>query len=283
MAFSKAASRVLARPFAGAAVLGSAAGAAAFASASPVAKCEDKDPPHSPRYPFWVKSIFHAMDIPSVRRGYEVYRQVCATCHSMNQLHFRHLVNQVLPEKRMKQIAAGYDVTDGPNDEGEMFQRPGILTDAFPSPYPNEEAARYANGGALPPDLSVYTTAKHEGLDYIFALLISYRDPPAGFAQPQGLYYNPYFPGGLIAMPPPLTCDGQVEYEDGTPATRSQMAHDVVNFLCWASEPTHDERKLMGLKAMSACMLGSVLAGVWYRSYWIGYKTRRIDFAKAVM
>merc|ERR1740130_1024624 len=157
-------------------------------------------------------------------------------------------------------IASAIDVVDGPNDEGEMFERPGILTDAFPSPYPNEETARYANGGALPPDLSVYTTAKHEGL-----------------------YYNPYYPGGLIAMPPPLSSDGQIEYEDGTPCTRSQMAADVTNFFCWASEPTHDERKLMGLKAMSACLVGTALAGTWYRSYWIGYKTRRVDFAKAVM
>jgi len=268
------------RPLAGA-VLG--AGAVTAWSARPPASCEDKDPPHPPRYPFWFKSIFHAMDIPSVRRGYEVYRQVCATCHSMKQLHFRHLVNQVYPEKRMKQIAMSYDVVDGPNDEGEMFERPGILTDAFPSPYPNEETARYANGGANPPDLSVYTTAKHEGVDYIFALLTGYRDPPYGLEVREGLYYNPYFPGGLIGMPPPLLTDGQVEYEDGTPSTRSQMAKDVVCFLTWASEPTHDERKLLGLKAMSACMVGTALSGVWYRSFWIGYKTRRIDFVKAVM
>jgi len=201
----------------------------------------------------------------------------------MKQLHFRHLVNQVIPEKRMKQIAASFDVVDGPNDEGEMFERPGILTDAFPSPYPNEESARYANGGALPPDLSVYTTAKHEGVDYIFALLISYREPPFGVNARQGLYYNPYFPGGLLAMPPPLSSDGQVDYEDGTPATRTQMAKDVVEFLTWAAEPTHDERKLMVLKAGSASLLGAVFCGVWYRSFWITFKTRRIDFTKAVM
>lgn len=272
-----------ARPLAGSVGLGSFVVAAPFAVSQAPSKCDDKDAPHPPRYPFWVKSIFHSHEIPSVRRGYEVYRQVCATCHSMKQLHFRHLVNQVYPEKRMKQIASSYDVVDGPNDEGEMFERPGILTDAFPSPYPNEETARYANGGALPPDLSVYTTAKHEGTDYIFALLNGYRDPPAGIECREGLYYNTYFPGGLIGMPPPLTTDGQVEYEDGTPATRTQMAKDVVNFLTWASEPTHDERKLLGLKALSACMCGVVVAGVWYRSYWITFKTRRIDFTKAVM
>eukprot|EP00747_Dinoflagellata_sp_TGD_P103823 gnl/TRDRNA2_/TRDRNA2_169086_c0_seq4.p1 gnl/TRDRNA2_/TRDRNA2_169086_c0~~gnl/TRDRNA2_/TRDRNA2_169086_c0_seq4.p1 ORF type:complete len:310 (-),score=54.42 gnl/TRDRNA2_/TRDRNA2_169086_c0_seq4:109-948(-) len=271
------------RPVAGAAAFGVAAATAPLAAGMGPARCDDKDPIHAPRYPMWFKSIFHSMDIPSARRGYEVYRQVCATCHSMKQLHFRHLVNQVLPERRMKEIAASYDIVDGPNDEGEMFERPGILTDAFPSPYPNEEAARFANGGANPPDLSVYTTAKHEGVDYIFALLTGYRDPPAGVEVRSGLYYNPYYPGGLIAMPPPLSTDGQIEYEDGTPATKSQMAKDIVFFLCWASEPTHDERKIMGLKALSACCVGAITSGVWYRSYWIAYKTRRIDFAKAVM
>lgn len=201
----------------------------------------------------------------------------------MKQLQFRHLVNQVYPERRMKEIAASYDVVDGPDETGEMFERPGILMDAFPSPYPNEESARYANGGANPPDLSVYTTAKHEGVDYIFALLTGYRDPPAGIAVRDGLYYNTYFPGGLIGMPPPLESDGQVEYEDGTPCTRAQMAKDVVNFLTWAAEPTHDERKVLGLKAMFALAAGSVISGVWYRSAWIGFKTRRIDFVKAKM
>lgn len=274
--------RLASRPLAMGGAAAAGAGAIVFVSNSPV-RCDDKDPIHAPRYPFWVKSIFHAHEIPSVRRGYEVYRQVCATCHSMKQLHFRHLVNQVYPEKRMKEIAAQVDVVDGPNDQGEMYERPGILVDAFPSPYPNEEAARYANGGALPPDLSVLTTARHEGLDYIMALLLGYRDPPEGIQVRQGLYYNPYFPGGVIGMPPPLAADGLVEYEDGTPCTKSQMAKDVTNFLCWASEPAHDERKLMGLKAMTACLLGACFTGVWYRSAWIGYKTRRIDFTKAVM
>merc|ERR1719217_966740 len=265
--------------FAGSAAIASAAGAVALTASGP-SKCDDKDPPHAPRYPFWVKSMFHSHDIPSVRRGYEVYRQICSTCHSMKQLQFRHLVNAVLPEKRMKEICTAYDVTDGPNDEGEMFQRPGILTDAFPSPYPNEEAARYANGGALPPDLSVYTTAKHEGVDYIFALLTGYREPPAGMELRSGLYYNTYYPGGAIAMPPPLS-DGAVEYEDGTPATASQMAKDVVQFLAWASEPTHDERKILGLKGLSGFLLGAAISGAWMRFMWIGYKTRRIDFTKA--
>eukprot|EP00811_Abedinium_folium_P002330 NODE_12135_length_1243_cov_17.192652.p1 GENE.NODE_12135_length_1243_cov_17.192652~~NODE_12135_length_1243_cov_17.192652.p1 ORF type:complete len:279 (+),score=85.92 NODE_12135_length_1243_cov_17.192652:115-951(+) len=269
------------RPACGTAGIGALAAAAALAP--PAARCEDKDPPHPPTYPFWFKSMLHSMDIPSVRRGYEVYRNVCATCHSMKQIHFRYLVNQVYPEKRMKQFAETFDVVDGPNDIGEMYERPAILTDAFPSPYPNEEAARYANGGANPPDLSVLTTAKHEGVDFIFALLNGYRPPPVGVTIREGLYYNPYYPGGVIGMPPPLSDDGQVDYEDGTAATRSQMAKDVVEFLTWASEPTHDERKLIGLKGFSGVIFATFVSIAWYRTYMIGFKTRRIDFVKPAL
>nr|CEL70650.1 TPA: Ubiquinol-cytochrome c reductase cytochrome c1 subunit, related [Neospora caninum Liverpool] len=250
-----------------------------FYQRRPVAWCLEKEPPHPPSYPFWFKSLFHSHDIPSVRRGYEVYRKVCATCHSMEQLHFRHLVGEVLPEKRVKQIAAEYDVTDGPNDQGEMYTRPGILGDAFPSPYPNEEAARYANGGAYPPDLSLITAARHFGPDYLMALLGGYRDPPEGVELRPGLYWNVWFPGNAIAMPPPLM-DEMIDYEDGTPCNISQMSKDVVNFLTWATEPTADERKLYGLKCVSAIAIGTVLMTLWWRFYWAMYATRRIDFGK---
>jgi len=264
-----------------AALLGGSVAAAAVWM-SPAAQCLEKDPPHPPSHPFWFKSIFHGNDIPSTRRGYEVYRQVCAACHSMKQLHFRHMVAQVYPERRMKQIASSFDVTDGPGDDGEMFTRPGILTDGFPHPYPNEEAARYANGGALPPDLSVYVCAKHDGCDYVFSLLTGYRDPPVGVELRAGLYYNTYYTGGAIAMPPPLS-DNQIEYEDGTPATVSQMAKDVVQFMAWAAEPGHDERKLMGLKLVSGSFVGAMTMGVWYRSINIAKKTRRIDFTNPMV
>jgi len=245
--------------------------------------CSEKDPPHHPPFPWWFQSIFHSHDIPSVRRGYEVYRQVCSTCHSMNQLRFRHMVNQVYPEKRVKQIASTYDIQDpDPNEEGEMFTRPGILTDGFPSPYPNEEAARYANGGANPPDMSVYATAKHDGADFIMSLLTSYRPAPEGIEVRPGLYYNSYFPGGIIGMPPPLE-NGQIEYEDGTPATVSQMAKDVSNFLVWASDPAHDERKLQGLKMLFASALAAMTMGVWQRAFQITHKLRRVDFTRVKM
>lgn len=257
-------------------------GVAGVIGGGSIVSCSEKDPPHFPEYPFYFKPVWNSFDVPSVRRGYEVYRQVCATCHSMNQIHFRHLVNAVLPEARVKQIAAQYDVVDGPNDEGEMFTRPAILVDSFPSPYPNEEAARYSNGGALPPDLSVYSAAKHDGPEYIFSVLTSYCEPPAGIELRSGLYYNTYFAGGAISMPPPLE-NGQVEYECGTPATVTQMAHDVVSFITWATEPTHDERKLMGMKVCTgmALWLGALL--VYKNWMWTQWKTRRIDFKKAVL
>ena len=129
-------------------------------------------------------------------------------------------------------MASEVDVVDGPNDEGEMFERPAKLSDPLPSPYENEEQGRLANGGALPPDLSLMVKARHSGQDYLFSLLTGYCEAPAGKDLMPGLYYNPYFPGGMIAMPPPLNDDG-VEYEDGTPATISQQAKDVVQFLNW--------------------------------------------------
>ncbi|KAK4409988.1 Cytochrome c1-1, heme protein, mitochondrial [Sesamum angolense] len=136
-----------------------------------------------------------------------------------------------IQRRKLKAMAAEIEVVDGPNDEGEMFTRPGKLSDRFPQPYANEQAARFANG------------ARHDGQNYVFALLTGYRDPPAGVSIREGLHYNPYFPGGAIAMPKMLN-DGAVEYEDGTPATEAQMGKDVVTFLSWAAEPEMEERKL---------------------------------------
>ncbi|KAJ0639378.1 putative cytochrome c1, cytochrome c-like domain superfamily [Helianthus annuus] len=147
-------------------------------------------------------------------------------------------------EEETKAMAAEIEVVDGPNDEAEMFTRPGKLSDRFPQPYENEQAARFANGGAYPPDLSLITKARHNGQNYVFALLTGYRDPPAGVSIREGLHYNPYFPGGAIAMPKMFN-DGAVEYEDGTPATEAQMGKDVVSFLSWAAEPEMEERKLV--------------------------------------
>lgn len=174
----------------------------------------------SPYYPFWHKWHHHCYDHGSIRRGYQVYQQVCAACHSMDYMHYRDLVGVAYTEKEAKAIAAEAEIEDGPDEEGNMFLRPGKLYDNFPSPYKNEQAARYVNGGAYPPDLSVVAKARMNGHNYLMALLTGYKEPPAGVQVREGLYYNPYFPGGAIAMPKMLV-DGAVEYDDGTPATES--------------------------------------------------------------
>ncbi|KAF5758167.1 putative cytochrome c1, cytochrome c-like domain superfamily [Helianthus annuus] len=175
-----------------------------------------------PNYPWPHQGILSSYDHASIRRGHQVYQQVCASCHSMSLISYRDLVGVAYTEEETKAMAAEIEVVDGPNDEGEMFTRPGKLSDRFPQPYENEQAARFANGGAYPPDLSLITKARRNGQNYVFALLTGYRDPPAGVSIREGLHYNPYFPGGAIAMPKMFN-DGAVEYEDGTPATEAQM------------------------------------------------------------
>uniref|UniRef100_A0A8D2PB14 Cytochrome c n=1 Tax=Zosterops lateralis melanops TaxID=1220523 RepID=A0A8D2PB14_ZOSLA len=182
-----------------------------------------------------------------VRRGFQVYRQVCSACHSMEFVAFRSLIGVTHTEAEAKALAEEVEVQDGPDENGEMFMRPGKVSDYFPKPYPNAEAARAANNGALPPDLSYIVNARHGGEDYVFSLLTGYCDPPAGVSLREGLHYNPYFPGQAIGMAPPIY-DEVLEYEDGTPATMSQIAKDVCTFLRWAAEPEHDHRKRMGLK-----------------------------------
>ena len=160
------------------------------------------------------------------------------TPRSLKRIHYRELVGVCYTEAEAKARAADINVVDGPNDAGEMFDRPGKLSDALPSPYKNEEQARSINNGANPPDLSLINKARGRGEDYVFALLTGYHKPPPGVVMAEGQYYNPYFPGGKIGMPPPLE-DGKVEYPDGTPATASQMAKDVAVFLAWAAEPDY--------------------------------------------
>jgi ubiquinol-cytochrome c reductase cytochrome c1 subunit len=167
--------------------LAGAAGAAAGAAAasSLLTASADHEGEHgleSPHYPWSHKGAFDAFDHASIRRGFQVYTQVCAACHSLQYIHYRDLVGVAYTEEEAKALAADVDVTDGPNDEGEMFERPGRLADVLPSPYANEQAARYANGGAYPPDLSLITNARHNGQNYVFALLQGYREPPAGIS-----------------------------------------------------------------------------------------------------
>ncbi|KAL3895345.1 MAG: hypothetical protein SGCHY_004754, partial [Lobulomycetales sp.] len=179
----------------------------------------------------------------------------------------------------VKELAGEYEYTDGPNDDGEMFSRPGKPADKFPAPYPNDEAARKANGGALPPDLSCIARARHGEEDYILALLTGYADPPEGINLRDGLHYNPYFPGGAIGMARPLY-DEHIEYEgDDAPANNtSQLAKDVATFLSWASYPEHDERKKMGFKALVLFTAIFPLALYWKRFKWSYIKSRRVVY-----
>lgn len=221
-----------------------------------------------------------SFDNASIRRGFQVYRQVCQSCHSIKEMSFRNLVGVTHDEAAAKKVAQSYEVEDpSPNDEGEMFERPGKLSDRIPGPYKNEEQARASNGGAYPPDLSLMVKARHGGADYIFALLTGYVDAPAGKVMLPGLHYNPYFPGGAIAMAKQLV-DGQVEYEDGTPATEAQMAKDVAAFLAWTAEPEHDERKLAGLQWMFGILSILAITGFYKRFRWSIYKTRKITYTQ---
>jgi len=222
------------------------------------------------------------MDKAGIRRGFEVYRQVCSTCHSMEFFAFRHLVGVSHSGEQAKALAASYQIKDGPNDTGEFFERPGRLTDKYPRPYPNDAFARFANNGALPPDLSCIIKGRKDGLNYVFSLLTGYRDAPFGIKVREGMSYNPYFAGGLIGMPPPLT-DGQVEFEDGTPATTSQMAKDVVLFLAWASEPESDERRKVAFKFLPPLLVACLFSGYYKRFKWSVIKSQKsyfIDMAK---
>ncbi|XP_060632017.2 cytochrome c1, heme protein, mitochondrial [Anolis sagrei] len=232
---------------------------------------------HPPSFPWSHGGPLSALDHSSVRRGYQVYRQVCSACHSMEYLAFRNLVGVSHTESEAKALAEEVEVQDGPDENGEMFMRPGKLSDYFPKPYPNPEAARAANNGALPPDLSYIVNARHGGEDYVFSLLTGYCDPPGGISLREGLYYNPYFPGEAIGMAPPIYNE-ILEFEDGTPATMSQIAKDVCTFLRWAAEPEHDHRKRMGLKVL---LIGGLLVPLTYylkRHKWSVLKSRKIAY-----
>lgn len=204
--------------------------------------------------------IFGTFDRASMQRGFQVYKEVCASCHSIRLVAYRNLSALGYSEKEIKAIAAEYEVTDGPNNEGEMYQRKAKPSDRFVKPFPNDQAARFANNGALPPDLSLMTKARPKGTDYVYALMTGYKDPPKDKKVPEGLYYNSAFRGGLIAMLPPLTKDA-VTYADGTPATVARMAEDVTTFLAWVAEPEMEERKQLGIKVMLFLL---VLTGLLY-------------------
>jgi ubiquinol-cytochrome c reductase cytochrome c1 subunit len=234
---------------------------AAGGDGAPALAQEEHGTPPLPDVHFSFDGLFGTFDRASAQRGFQVYKEVCSNCHSMRQLFYRNLRELGLSDAEVRAIAATVQVNDGPNDEGQMFERPGRPSDRFKSPFANEKAARAANNGALPPDLSVITKAREGGAQYIHALLTGYEDPPPGVTLMPGMNYNKYFPGHQIGMPQPLTSEGQVEYTDGTKPTVDQMVRDVSQFLTWAAEPEMEERKALGVKMV---IFFTILGGLAY-------------------
>ena len=221
---------------------------------------------------FGFANLFGSFDRASAQRGLQVYKEVCSSCHSMNLLSYRNLTEIGLNEAQVQGIAATFEVTDGPNDEGAMFQRPARLSDRFRRPHPNDAAARAANNGALPPDLSLMIKARHDGANYVYSLLTGYgQEPPSGMTIGDGMNYNPYYPGGQIAMGQVLN-DDQIEYTDGTTASADQMARDVTTFLAWAAEPELEARRRMGIRVLIFLGIAGVLTYLVKKRIWADLK-----------
>ena len=221
------------------------------------------------------KGLFGKFDRAALQRGYQVYTEVCSSCHSMKYLSYRNLAEKGGPEfteAEAKAIAASFEVTDGPNSDGEMFTRPGKLSDKFVMPYENVEAAKAANGGAYPPDMSVLIKARGGGADYIYSLLLGYDEPPLEITLDDGVYYNKYMYGNKIKMSAPLS-DGTVEYSDGTQASVQQMSKDVTTFLMWAAEPHLEARHKMGFKAIIYLIILTVMVYFSMKKIWSRVET----------
>ena len=222
------------------------------------------------------KGLFGKFDRGALQRGYQVYTEVCSSCHSMKYLSYRNLGEKGGPEfseQQVKAIAASFEVKDGPNADGEMFTRPGKPSDKFVMPYDNVKAAQAANGGAYPPDMSVLVKARGGGVDYIYSLLLGYEDPPMGFVLDEGVYYNKFMYGNKIKMSSPLS-EGIVEYSDGTEATIKQMSKDVTTFLMWAAEPHLESRHRMGFKAIIYLIILTILVYFSMKRIWSRIETK---------
>jgi len=219
---------------------------------------QDAPVPAAQKWSF--SGILGTVDLASAQRGFQVYSEVCAVCHSMRQLHYRDLTGLGLTMDQVKAIAASFTVPQGFDDQGAPREGPATPASQFRSPYPNEKAARATNNGSLPPDLSLIVNAREFEADYVFGLLTGYADPPASMKMQDGMNYNKIFPGHQIGMPRPLQ-DGQVTFADGTANTTEQMSRDVVTFLMWAANPEMTERKQIGSRVILFLIL---LTGVTY-------------------
>jgi cytochrome c1 len=238
-----------------------AAALAGFAMIAPATAAEDDTVIVDQRWSF--SGPFGTFDRAQLQRGFKVYQEVCASCHAMHLVHYRNLGESGGPEfseAAVKAIAASVQVEDGPNDEGEMFERPGRPSDAFVSPFRNAQEARAANNGTVPPDLSVIAKGREHGANYLYSLLIGYGEAPASYELAEGMFYNNAFSGHQIAMPDPLSAE-LVEYTDGTLPTVENYSRDVSAFLMWAAEPKLEKRHRIGFRVMVYLIL---LAGFLY-------------------
>jgi ubiquinol-cytochrome c reductase cytochrome c1 subunit len=215
---------------------------------------------HPPQRHWHFDGMFGSYDRAALQRGLKVYREVCAACHSLKHVYYRNLTDLGYDEGQIKALASEYTTKDGPNDEGEMFERPARPSDRFVGPYANDNQAKAANNGAMPPDLSLIIKARHDGPNYVHALLTGYEPPPAGVTLQPGQNWNKYMPGHVIAMAKPLS-DGQIAYSDQSPQTVDQYSADVVEFLTWASDPYMESRKRTGIAVI---IFLSVFAGIMY-------------------
>jgi len=230
--------------------------------------------PLSPGWSF--KGFFGKFDRGSLQRGYQVYNEVCAACHSMKYLSYRNLSEPGGPQfskEEAKAIASNFEVNDGPNNDGEMFTRPARLSDNFVGPYSNEKEAAAANGGAYPPDMSVLVKARKGGADYIYSILLGYDDPPEGISLDDGVYYNKYMAGNKIRMSNPLMED-LVEYNDGTKASVEQMAKDITTFMAWAAEPSLETRHKIGFRAITYLIILTILVYFTMKRIWSRIETK---------
>ncbi|NKD78023.1 cytochrome c1 [Haematospirillum sp. H1815] len=217
--------------------------------------------------PWSWQGVFGHYDRAQLRRGLQVYQEVCATCHSLKLIRYRNLAEIGLTEDEIKDYAAAFEYQDGFDDSGEPKIRPGIPADPIKAPYPNDQAARAANGGALPPDLSLMAKARPHGPDYLFTLLTSYEEPPKGTEVMAGMYYNPAFPGHQIGMPQ-MIYDETVTYTDGSPNTAAAISRDIVAFLNWSAEPELEARKSLGVKVMIFLLVMTALFYALKRQIW---------------
>ncbi|KAG5318667.1 CY1 protein, partial [Pseudoatta argentina] len=236
---------------------------------------------HPPSYPWDFEGYLTSLDHSGIRRGWQVYRTICSTCHSLRYVRFMDLIDVSHTRDEIKAIAAEYEIQDGPDEEGNYYMRPGKLSDLLPPPFPNEEAAKAANFGVYPPDLTYIILARSNGRNYVFSFLTGWKEPPAGISLSDHQYFNIYFPGNVLNMPQnhvQLLVEGVVEYDDGTPSTTSQMAKDLITFLSWTSAQEFDQRKQMFIKGMGISIILIASIAHYSRFLWSHVRSRQIAY-----